>query len=169
MIKDFFIKNKRLIFIGAGALVIAALAVFYFTSKNTGQPGDYEETLPSPKADEQALSGDPVSLFIDLLSRQTSAKYSAVYDSVLAESSTSTVKRLILTVKQTDGKRKSDIWFNTAKAISVMQNSEGAFACYWASDYKAPPCYKMSPGGALAQAMKSRASLKPWPRKAFWI
>lgn len=142
MPKDFFNKNKRFIFIGAGVIVLACLLLFYFVFK-TSEPPQKEE--------KQLSSGDPVSLFVDLLSRQRVSKFQAVYDSTLEESSTSTVKRVILAVKQTDGKRKSDIWFNTAKVLSVIQNTDGMFACSWASDYKSPPCYKMSAKGALAE------------------
>jgi len=154
VIKDLYNQHKHSIFVSIGVLALVAISIFYFSARNSSQPNGSGDAAPSQGEQEFNLSGDPISAFITLLTRQKQAKYRAVYDSTLEESSTSTVKRVILSVKQTDGKRKSDIWFNTAKVLSLIQNSDGTFACYFASDYKAPPCYKMSPSGALAEAIQ---------------
>lgn len=71
-VKSFF-HNKR-IFVIMLALMFVAVSVFYFIRKPS------EESQPSETAKEFSLEKDPVRMFMDLLSRQKTAHYRAVYE-----------------------------------------------------------------------------------------
>ncbi len=143
--------GNKLIIASVLAIVLVVASIFYFIPKSP------EQDQPAETAEELSPKKSPAQIFADLLSRQKTARFRAVYDTRLESSSggkEDLAKRMIIAVQQSGEKQRSDIWFNTAKAVSVIRNSDGAFSCYWAENYKNPPCYKMSPGGALVESLQ---------------